>query len=217
MTILSEIQKWAEKLPARQQLADAVLYERPTPASDDLEDMLALLQDSNGIPDLVGREARKPTSEQVGPPLVRLAATENFQYVNSLASGMTLPFAPTGLTDIHCDSGAGKFGRTRVLKKDWPARYQSERMRPNSCQRPPLVDAATADFDALVDGEAVAYRCTNGKTSPAHLPSIAVFDTRCVRTYADTEGGLFYALYGLYILGALPKVCALLEERIQQE
>ena len=31
MTILSEIQKWAEKLPAWQQHAVAVLYERPTP------------------------------------------------------------------------------------------------------------------------------------------------------------------------------------------
>lgn len=48
MTILSEIQKWAEKLPVWQQHAVAVLYERPTPSPDDLEDILALLQDSHG-------------------------------------------------------------------------------------------------------------------------------------------------------------------------
>lgn len=41
MTILSEIQKWAEKLPVWQQHAVAVLYERPTPSADDLEDILA--------------------------------------------------------------------------------------------------------------------------------------------------------------------------------
>lgn len=35
MTILSEIQKWAEKLPVWQQHAVAVLYERPTPSADD--------------------------------------------------------------------------------------------------------------------------------------------------------------------------------------
>ena len=47
MTILSEVQKWAEKLPVWQQHAGAVLYERPTPSADDLEDILALLRDAH--------------------------------------------------------------------------------------------------------------------------------------------------------------------------
>ena len=64
MTILSEIQKWAENLPVWQQHAVAVLYERPTPSVEDLEDILALLQDFHGIPDPVGRKARKLTREE---------------------------------------------------------------------------------------------------------------------------------------------------------
>ena len=68
MTILSEIQKWAEKLPAWQQHAVAVLYERPTPSVEDLEDILVLLQDAHGIPDPVGRKTRKLTREQVAAP-----------------------------------------------------------------------------------------------------------------------------------------------------
>jgi hypothetical protein len=122
MSILSEIQKWAEKLPVWQQHAVAVLYERSTPSADDLEDILALLQDSHGITDLVGREARKLTIEQVaapqaGQPLVQLAAIKNLQHVNALAPGKTLPLAPSGLTNIYGDNGAGKSGYTRVLKK----------------------------------------------------------------------------------------------------
>jgi hypothetical protein len=119
VTILSEIQKWAEKLPVWQQHAVAVLYERPTPAAEDLEDILALLQDTHGIADVVGREARKLTKEQVaapqaGQPLVQLTAIKNLQYVNALAPGKTLPLAPTGLTNIYGDIRPGS-QQDRVL------------------------------------------------------------------------------------------------------
>lgn len=222
MTILSEIQKWAEKLPAWQQHAVAVLYERPTPTADDLEDILALLQDSKGIPDLIGREARKLTKEQVaapqaGQPIVQLAAIKNLQYVNALAPGKTLPLAPTGLTNIYGDNGVGKSGYTRVLKKACRARDQSEQIRPNAYKHPVLAEAATAGFDALVDGEAAEYHWTDGKASPAELSSIAIFDSRCARAYVDNQGDFSYVPYGLDILEGLARVCAWLKDRIQQD
>lgn len=222
MTILSEIQKWAEKLPVWQQHAVAVLYERSTPSADDLEDILALLQDSHGIPDLVGRETRKLTKEQVaappaGQPLVQLAAIKNLQYVNALAPGKTLPLAPAGLTNIYGDNGAGKSGYTRVLKKACRARDQSEQIRPNAYKNLLLADAATAHFDAFVDGEAAEYQWTDGKASPAELSSIAIFDSRCARAYVDNQGDFSYVPYGLDILEGLAKICTWLKERIQQE
>jgi len=222
MTILSEIQKWSEKLPAWQQHAVAVLYERRTPSADDLEDILALLQGSHGITDLVGREARKLTREQVAvpqadQPLVQLAAIKNLQYVNALAPGKTLSLAPTGLTNIYGDNGAGKSGYTRVLKKACRARDQSEQIRPNAYTHPPLADSATADFDAVVDGEAAEYKWTDGKASPPELSSIAIFDSRCARAYVDNQGDFSYVPYGLDILEGLAKVCTWLKERIQQE
>jgi len=222
MIILSEIQKWSEKLPAWQQHAVAVLYERRTPSADDLEDILALLQGSHGITDLVGREARKLTREQVAvpqadQPLVQLAAIKNLQYVNALAPGKTLSLAPTGLTNIYGDNGAGKSGYTRVLKKACRARDQSEQIRPNAYTHPPLADSATADFDAVVDGEAAEYKWTDGKASPPELSSIAIFDSRCARAYVDNQGDFSYVPYGLDILEGLAKVCTWLKERIQQE
>ena len=222
MIILSEIQKWSEKLPAWQQHAVAVLYERRTPSADDLEDILALLQGSHGITDLVGREARKLTREQVAvpqadQPLVQLAAIKNLQYVNALAPGKTLSLAPTGLTNIYGDNGAGKSGYTRVLKKACRARDQSEQIRPNAYTHPLLADSATADFDAVVDGEAAEYKWTDGKASPPELSSIAIFDSRCARAYVDNQGDFSYVPYGLDILEGLAKVCTWLKERIQQE
>ena len=222
MTILSEIQKWAEKLPAWQQHAVAVLYERPTPTADDLEDILALLQDSKGIPDVIGREARKLTKEQVaapqiGQPVVQLTAIKNLQHVNALAPGKTLPLAPTGLTNIYGDNGVGKSGYTRVLKKACRARDQSEQIRPNAYKHRVLAEAATASFDVLVDGDVAEYHWTDGKVSPAELSSIAIFDSRCARAYVDNQGDFSYVPYGLDILEGLARVCAWLKERIQQD
>jgi len=222
MTILSKIQTWAETLPAWQQHAIAVLYERPTPTAEDLEDILALLQDSKEIPDLFGRKARKLTKEQVaspqaGQPVVQLTAIKNLKYVNALATGKTLPLVPTGLTSIYGDNGAGKSGYTRVLKKACRARDQSEPIRPNAYKHPVLAGTATAEFDALVNGESVAYQWTDGKASPAELSSIAIFDSRCARAYVDNQGDFSYAPYGLDILEGLAKICGWLKERIQQE
>jgi len=222
MTILSEIQKWAERLPKWQQHAVAVLYERPTPTADDLEDILALLKDSKGIPDVFGREARKLTKEQVaapqaGQPVVQLTAIKNLQYVNALAPGKILPLAPTGLTSIYGDNGAGKSGYTRVLKKACRARDQSELIRPNAYKHPFLAESATASFDALVNGDAAEYHWTDGRPSPAALSSIAIFDSRCARAYVDNQGDFSYIPYGLDILEGLAKVCAWLKDRIQHE
>ncbi len=222
MTILSEIQKWSEKLPTWQQHAVAVLYERPVPTAEDLEDILALLLDAHGIPDLFGRDARKLTTEQVaapqaGQPVVQLTSIKNLQYVNALAPGKVLPLAPTGLTSIYGDNGVGKSGYTRVLKKACRARDQSEQIRPNAYKHPILSDTATAEFNALVDGEPTEYRWTDGKASPVELSSIAIFDSRCARAYVDNQGDFSYVPYGLDILEGLAKVCAWLKDRVQQE
>ncbi|MBZ8140367.1 hypothetical protein CLD22_10705 [Rubrivivax gelatinosus] len=222
MTILSEIQKWSEKLPTWQQHAVAVLYERPVPTAEDLEDILALLLDAHGIPDHLGREARKLTTEQVaapqaGQPIVQLTSIKNLQYVNALAPGKVLPLAPTGLTSIYGDNGVGKSGYTRVFKKACRARDQSEPIRPNAYKHPLLAEAATAGFDALVNGEPAEYQWTDGKASPVELSSIAIFDSRCARAYVDNQGDFSYVPYGLDILEGLAKVCAWLKERVQQE
>lgn len=222
MTILSEIQKWAQKLPIWQQHAIAVLYERTTLTPDDLEHVWELLKVSNGIEELSGREARELTAEQVaaplaGKPVVQLTAIKNLRFVNALARDKTLPLSPTGLTNIYGDNGVGKSGYTRVLKKACRARDQSEQIRPNAYEHPVLAEAATAQFDAIVDGEVVSYQWTDGRASPAQLSSIAIFDSRCARAYVDNQGDFSYVPYGLDILEGLARVCGWLKERVQKE
>lgn len=222
MTILSEIQNWAEKLPVWQQHAVAVLYERPTPTADDLEHILALLKASKGIPDPMGREGSTLKKEQVAEPragqaLVQLIAIKNLKHVNALASGKTLPLSPTGITVVYGDNGAGKSGYSRVLKRACRARDQSERIRPNAYNDKLVAEAAAAHFDTLVDGQAVHYQWIDGEASPVELSSIAIFDARCARAYVDNHGDFSYVPYGLDILEGLAKVCAWLKDRVTTE
>ncbi len=222
MTILNEIQKWAERLPAWQQHAVAILYERRTPTQEDLDGIYALLLASKGIPAPVGIKARTLTQEQVaaaqmGEQLVQLTAVKNLRHVNALAPGKTLPFAPTGLTNIYGDNGVGKSGYNRVLKRACRARDATERIRPNAYTRPVEGCVASAEFKVLVDGEAVDLVWTDGQTSPAELSSIAIFDSHCARAYVDNHGDFSYVPYGLDILEGLAKVCTHLKGRIERE
>ncbi|WP_416761171.1 AAA family ATPase [Roseateles sp. So40a] len=222
MTILNEIQKWAERLPAWQQHAVAILYERRRPEQEDLEAIYTLLLGSKGVPGLMEIEPRKLTQEQVGAAqvgerLVQLTAVKNLQHVNALAPGKTLALAPTGLTGIYGDNGAGKSGYNRVLKRACRARDAKERIRPNAYAPPVQGSVASAEFEVLVDGEAVGLVWTDGQTSPGELSSIAIFDSHCARAYVDNHGDFSYIPYGLDILEGLAKVCAHLKARIEHE
>lgn len=139
MTILSEIQKWSAKLPAWQQHAIAILFERPSPTPEELEGILVLLMDDHGIDDLIGIERRRLTEDKVARPiagqsLVQIQALGNLSHVNALAEGKTVSFAPVGLSVIYGDNGAGKSGYTRVMKRACRARDQGEAVRPNAYQ-----------------------------------------------------------------------------------
>jgi hypothetical protein len=110
MTILGEIQRWSETLPTWQQHTIAILYERPELTPDELDDTLALLKVSCGIPNPVARQPRRLDAGRVAEPptnttLVQLVAIRNLRNVNALAEGKALPLSPEGLTVIYGDNG----------------------------------------------------------------------------------------------------------------
>lgn len=222
MTILAEIQKWSEGLPAWQRHAIAVLYERPTPTGADLDDIYALLKASKGIADPKNRQARVLTPEQVAAPhveagAVQLTAIRDLRGVNALAAGKTLPISPAGLTVIYGDNGAGKSGYSRVLKQACRARDQSEKIHGNVYLPKAKREVPSAKFDALVGGTAAEYAWAEGVAAPVELSSIAIFDSACARAYVDNHGDFAYAPYGLDILAGLAQVCVALKERAAKE
>lgn len=222
MTILQEILKWSQTLPAWQQDAIARLYVRPTLSAQDFDDLYALLKSLHGIPDPKGRTPTKLAAEQVAAPqapdrLVQLTAIKNLRNVNALAEGQRLPINQTGLSVIYGENGSGKSGYSRVFKKACRARDQREPIHPNAHKEPGTVGLPQAAFEIVVDGAALDVEWTSGKVAPEQLSSIAIFDSHCARAYVDNQGDFAYVPYGLDILEGLVGVCVKLKEMATKE
>ncbi len=222
MTILQEILKWSQGLPAWQQDAIARLYVKPELSAQDFDDMYALLKSAHGIPDSNNRVPSKLAAEQVAAPqtinrLVQLTAIKNLRNVNALAEGQRLLLNPSGLSVIYGENGTGKSGYSRVFKKACRARDQRETIHPNAHMEPSKVGPAQASFEIIVDGITLEVEWTFGKEAPEQLSSIAIFDSHCARAYVDNQGDFAYVPYGLDILEGLVNVCTKLRTMATKE
>lgn len=212
MTILQEIYNWSKNLPLWQQDAIRRLYIDRTLSDADLEDLYAMAKAVHGIVDPQKRTPAGLAAAQIAAPpvpnrLVQITSIKSLQNVNALAEGQSLPIAPTGLTIIYGENGAGKSGYSRVLKKACRARDQAEVILPDARKQRERSAAPEATFDAIVDGAPTSLVWKGGGTSPEQLSEISIFDSHCARAYLDNNGDFAYVPYGLDILEALVKAC----------
>ena len=222
MAILQEILKWTEGLPAWQSDAVARLLAKQTLTPSDVDDLFALLKAAHGIPDPKERTPKPLTAKLIPVPVkvnthVELRAMKNLLNVNAIAENQYLPFGTSRLTVIYGDNGSGKSGYSRVLKRACRARDQTEAIHPNANLPAGKTVAAEADFEITVNGVAREVHWINGKEAPPELSSIAIFDSRCARSYLDCEDDFSYVPYGLDVFEGLGKVCRQLKLLIETE
>lgn len=222
MTILQEIHAWSKNLAAWQQDVIARLYANRMPTPQDLDDVYALAKAAAGIPDGEGRTPKALLDAEVAPMpnparLVQLLGIRDVAHVNALARGERLPIAPTGLTVIYGENGAGKSGYSRVFKHACRARDQRERILPDAKLDPKAAGVAQAVFEALIDGKPFDLSWTYAADPPEPLSDISIFDTHCARAYIDNHGDFAYVPYGLDILEGLVSVCGMLKTKAMEE
>ena len=222
MSILQDILKWAQGLPAWQSDAIARLFAKQTLSQPDLDDLHALLKTEHGIPDPKSRVASKLSADQIPAASaanahVELLAMKNLRHVNAIAQNQRLSFGAKGLTIIYGDNGSGKSGYSRVLKRACRARDQSEPIHPNANLPAAQAGIAEAAFELSMAGAAKEVTWANGKSAPQELSALAIFDSRCARAYLDDENDFAYVPYGLDILEGLAHVCKQLDALIRTE
>lgn len=222
MSILQEILHWSKGLPPWQSDALRRLFMNGSLSNDDIDDLFALLKAEHGIPDSKSHTAKILSADQIPVSVVpdtkiKILALKNLRHVNAIAENQHLNFSSMGLTLIYGDNGSGKSGYARVFKNACRARDQSELIHPNAFLPDEQTGNAEATFDIEVNGIHGDVPWVNGAPAPEILSSLAVFDSRCARSYLDEEGDFAYIPYGLDILEGLAGACKKLKTMIELE
>lgn len=206
MALLTDILVWSTvNLLPWQRDALRRLFQKQTLDSQDMDDLYAMLKAGRGIPDTKNRQPNPldqqhlPTQQAAATPVL-LLAMRDLKNVNQIAPNQKLDFSPSGITVIYGGNASGKSGYSRVLKRACRARDVTETIHPNAYDATMSGTVPEATFDIDVAGNATSVHWVRDTTPPDHLSAIAVFDSRCARSYLDTEQDVAYLPYGLDIV-----------------
>jgi len=225
MTLLDDILKWTETaLPLWQRDAARRLFQQTDGlSSDDYAELYALMKAAHGSPNEQNLKPSPLTSTHlpsvfpVGETVI-LKAMRDLNYVNRIAPGQKLNFAPTGMTVIYGGNGTGKSGYARMMKRACRARDQAEKVHPDANDPNAKIRVPEATFDIEIGGTPKQVKWTIATASPDELSTIAVFDCHCARTYLTAEQDVAYLPYGLDVIENLAnKVLPELSRRLDIE
>lgn len=228
MALLHDILKWTETRPAWQRDAARRLLQKGDGLTEqDYTELYALMKAENEIEkptEFAALRAQPLATEHIpaeseSDETVILKSLRNLENVNRIAPNQTIDFGKTGITVIYGGNASGKSGYVRVMKRACRARDQSEQILPNAHDAAFASSIPAAKFDIEVAGvtEEIAWSC--GVTPPEKLSKIAVFDSKCARSYLLEEKDVAYLPYGLDIVEnlankVLPKLSKMLESEI---
>lgn len=207
MTLVREIAEWADEQSAW--MSDAVrrIVAQGTLSDDDVSDIVALIKESVGEPDILGRVPERVHLDAL--PVrgaeandVSIVALRGPRNINAIDFDPGVTFDPAGLTIVYGYNGSGKSGYARALKRACRAR-NTERVIPNVFAPVRPGGPAQATFDWTEGGTAGSADWTDGTASPQALARIAVFDAHCARVFVDEQAAISYVPYGMDIFREL--------------
>ena len=224
MTLLNNILKWTQTLPAWQRDAARRLLQREGGLSeDDFGQLYVLLKAEFGLPNpdnlipepLVA--SHLPATIQSGQTVI-LNEIGNLTHVNRIASDQKLAFSQTGMSIIYGENGSGKSGYVRVMKQACRCRDQSEKVYPNANDFASTHMTPKAKFKIQQKGTTTKIDWEQDCIPDELLSSISVFDSRCARSYLTAEQDVAYLPYGLDIVENMArKVIPELDHRLSEE
>lgn len=221
MSLLQEIASWLADQP--EWLSDAArrVLQNGSLAEVDIDDLLALLKESVGLPDKQKRKAVRLDESMIpreppGGTAVSLTGIRHPVRINAIGNPEGISFEPEGLTIVYGYNASGKSGYARALKSACRARDQ-ELILPDVFNPPDPPGPATARFEWRTTAGDASEEWIDGQPSHPDLSAIAVFDIRCARLFVDDENEVAIVPYGLDILRELARGCDMLRSRLEAE
>jgi energy-coupling factor transporter ATP-binding protein EcfA2 len=225
MSALEQIIKWAQNdLTGWQSDAVRRLLTQDRLIDSDKAEILAMLKEDHGLGD---SKKPAPRAQPVkrgqisGVPQtsrkVILKAIKDLQNVNAIPNGSNLPFGHEGLTVIYGETGTGKSGYARVLKKACIARDTKEKILPNAFgQSNP--GPAKAIFKVSIDGDQdIEILWQDGQEIEGLLSNICVFDSKSARVIVDENNEVIYLPYGAHVFGDLVDLMQEIRSQLENE
>lgn len=219
MSVLQEILEWSQKRPTWQRDALRRLVVNGDLTEKDINEFALILQAEKGITLKEAAPAPAPLAAEhlaipgAGDSAVALDGLRDLTNVNALAEKQSLTFAPTGLTVVYGNNGAGKSGYVRVLKRICRARAPGDGIKRNVFKANGKVPSGTIVFRVGAEAKEVAW--VDGAGSPPELGAVSVFDSACASVYVEDKTEVAYRPLGLDLLSKLATACDRVKKVLQ--
>ena len=208
--------EWTLTLPAWQRDLARRLSINDRLSEIELDDVVALLladgdEDKNVRP----LELEDLPSDDGAEAPVELIALGDMSNINSLAPGQRLRFAP-GLTVVYGDTGAGKSGHTRLLRRSCRSVERGE-VLPDVFDPGAAGGRQTAMVLARVGDQERELQLDLAERPPRVLSSVSVFDAACARIYVEQSNVIDLVPRPLILFDRLVRAQGAIAERLREE
>jgi energy-coupling factor transporter ATP-binding protein EcfA2 len=219
MPALDEILTWSSNAPAW--LRD--LLRRIATSAEltgvDIAELAELCKQPHGLSTSEAKANPLSAKDIPGPTdagAVALASITHVADVNALAPNEILSFAPTGLTVIYGDNGAGKSGFSRILRRACRARGADDPILANALSDKPA-GAPTARIDYAVAGTARSFAWKDGVAGAPELSAVSVFDSAAAQVYVEEKTELRFRPFGLDVIDRAASTCVSVKKLLDGE
>lgn len=223
MPILNDIIDWVESKPEFWQVAIDRLIRNNELSDADILEIKEICKVDFGLSDIQFEkidfeELRKFADSAINNEDIILSKISNVENISALSQSSALEFAPSGLTLVYGDNGAGKSSYVSVLKHTCNTRGNKPTINGNLYEPTTFGNDKKAEVEYTIDGTNFkTVNLINGEINDSTLKSVDVFDTFSANHYIEGEDEIAFIPKGLSIVEKFALYLKRIENEINME
>lgn len=223
MAILTDIIDWVETKPQFWQVAIDRLIRNNDLSSSDITDLKEICKFEAGLSKVTFNPVdfdalRIYAANATSISNIVLSKIHNINNINALSKTSVLEFAPSGLTAVYGDNGAGKSSFVTVLKHTCNTRGQKPSINDNLYDVTSYGSEKKAEVEFTTDGITFdSVKLVNTTISNTILKGVDVFDSFSANHYIEDEDEIAFIPQGLSFIEKFASVLKQIETELVTE
>jgi len=223
MPILYDIIDWVETKPVFWQVAIERLIRNNQLSGADILEIKEICKADFGLSDIHFEDVdfedlREFVDSAINSEDIILSKISDIENINALSRTSELEFAPSGLTLVYGDNGAGKSSYVSILKHTCNTRGQKPTINGNLYDPASFGNDKKAEVKYTVDSVNFnSVSLLNGEIDDTTLKSVDVFDTYSANHYIEGEDEIAFIPQGLSIVEKFAIHLNRIEDEIRAE